>query len=211
MTNGFAEGDVGQRTSAVVILEFWTDHVPDAEGNLQSVDWVRWARVGSNGSTSEDKISRIRKHNPTVWQAIQRGYDLWKQGQDLPVDGTPLEAWSGLSKGQVAALKLLNIRSVEDLATVNDATMDKIGSGSRALREKALKFCEAQQSGVTAMAAKAAAAEATIRQLTERLNELEARLLAQPKQTTEPVAAKRGRPPKDRSASSLDDNQAEPE
>ena len=172
----YAEGDVTQRTSSVVILEFWTDHVADADGSLKPVDWVRWARVGSNGSTSEEKIDRIKKHNPVVWNSIQRGFELWKQGQELPIDGTPLEAWSGVSKGQVAALKLLNIRSVEELATVNDATMDRIGLGSRALRERAAKFCEAQSNGMAAMAAKAAAADETIRQLSERLAELETRL-----------------------------------
>lgn len=172
---GFAEGDVGQRRSSVVPIDFWTDHIPDGD-TLKAVDYVRWAKIGTNGATTEERVDRIKKHNPIVWEAISKAYAHWKEGQEAPVDGTPLDAWSGASKGQIAQLKILNIRTVEDLAFVNDATLERIGSGGRSLRERALKFADAQTSGVATMAAKAAAMEETNRQLTTRLAELEARM-----------------------------------
>lgn len=172
---GFVEGDVTQRTSSVVVLEFWTDHQPDGDGSLRAVDWVRWARVGSNGATTDEKVDRVKKHDPAVWSAIQRAYEAWKNGQDVPVDGTPLEAWPGVSRGQVATLRLLNVRTVEELAEVNDATMDRIGLGSRKLRDAAVAFVAARADGSAAVAAKLAAAEEKNRQLEERLAELEAR------------------------------------
>lgn len=179
MTAGYAEGDVNQRTSAVRVLEFWTDHVPDADAKLVPVDWVRWAKVGSNGATTDEKVERIRKNNPVVWEGIRVAYERWKAGQDAPVNGTPLEAWPGLSKGQLASLKLLNILSVEDLAGVNDAALDRIGMGARALRDRAQKFIAAQTDGTAALAARLAALEEASRNKDERIAELEARLRAQ--------------------------------
>lgn len=173
---GFAEGDVTQRRSSVVPIDFWSDHIPDGD-TLKAVDYVRWAKIGTNGATTEERVDRIKKHNPIVWEAISKAYAHWKEGQDAPVDGTPLDAWSGASKGQIAQLKILNIRTVEDLAFVNDATLERIGSGGRAMRDKALKFADAQTSGVATMAAKAAELEAANARLTERLAELEKRQL----------------------------------
>lgn len=178
MTAGYAEGDVTKRTSAVRVLEFWTDHIPDADAKLVPVDWVRWAKVGSNGATTDEKVERIKKHNPVVWDGIRQAYERWKAGQDAPVDGTPLEAWPGISKGQLAALRLLNILSVEDLAGVNDAALDRIGMGARALRDRAQKFIAAQSDGTAAIAARLAALEEALKVANERNTELEGRLRA---------------------------------
>ena len=181
MTAGYAEGDVTQRTSAVRVLDFWTDHHPDATGNLVAHDWVRWAKVGSNGATTDERVDRIKKSNPVVWDAIRRPYEAWKDGQEEPVNGTPIEAWPGISKGQLAQLRLLNIRSVEDLASVNDAALDRIGMGARALREKAATWLKTQADGTAALAARLTALEDAARIKDERIAELEARLAAQAK------------------------------
>lgn len=178
----YAEGDVTERQIGVVPLEFWTDHAKVAGSDeLTPIDWARWARIGSNGATTEDKVERVKKHNPIIWQALQKPYEAWKAGQDEPIDGTPLEAWPGVTRGQVAHFKLLNIRTVEELAGVNDATMDRLGLGARALVARAKDFVANKNSGVTALAAQKAELEERLLSMMSRVEELEARLMKRAK------------------------------
>lgn len=173
----YAEGDVTERQIGVVPLEFWTDHAKvDGSDELKPIDWARWARIGSNGATTEDKVERVKKHNPIIWQALQKPYEAWKSGQAEPIDGTPLEAWPGVTRGQVAHFKLLNIRTVEELAGSNDATMDRLGLGARALVQRAKDFVANKGSGVTALAAQKAELEEKLLSMMARVEELEARL-----------------------------------
>ncbi len=173
----YAEGDVSQRSVGIVPLEFWLDHVAvNGSDELKAVEWVRYARIGSNGSTTEEKVERIRKHNQVVWAGLRGAYDAWKKGQDEPIDGTPLEAWPGVTKGQVAHFKLLNIRTVEELAASNDATMDRLGLGSRALVQRARDFVANKNSGVTALAAQKSELEDKLLMMMQRVEELETRL-----------------------------------
>lgn len=177
LSQRYAEGDVEMRQIGIVPLEFWTDHVRvDGSDELKAVDWARWARVGSNGATTEDKVERVQKHNPVIWQALQRPYEAWKKGQDAPIDGTPLEAWPGVTRGQVSHFKLLNIRTVEELAQSNDATMDRIGLGSRKLVQQARDFVANKASGVSALAAQKAELEDKLLNMMQRVEELEQRL-----------------------------------
>lgn len=173
----YAEGDVTERQIGVVPLEFWTDHVTvEGTDEFKAVDWARWARIGSNGATTEDKVERVKKHNPVIWQALQKPYEAWKSGQAEPIDGTPLEAWPGVTRGQVAHFKLINIRTVEELAASNDATMDRLGLGSRSLVQRAKDFVANKGSGVTALAAQKAELEEKLLSMMARVEELEARL-----------------------------------
>jgi len=178
----YAEGDVTERQVGVVPLEFWTDHAKvDGSDELRPIDWARWARIGSNGATTEDKVERVKKHNPTIWSALQKPYEAWKSGQAEPIDGTPLEAWPGVTRGQVAHFKLINIRTVEELAESNDATMDRLGLGSRALVRRAKDFVANKSSGVTALAAQKAELEDKLLSMMQRVEELEARLVKRAK------------------------------
>lgn len=130
-------------------LKIWVDHIPiDDKGNYKEVEYVEWAKVGS-GATTVERISALSKSkegrtNP-VWDVIRPHYERWKQGQEAPTEGTPLDVWPAVTKGQVEHLRLLNIRSVEDVAAANDATMEKMGMGARVLRDKARAFISAKQ------------------------------------------------------------------
>lgn len=178
MKPGFAEGDVSSRSVAIVPMEFLVTYEQDPGTDvLKPVEWATWARIGSNGSTTSEKVERVKKHNPVVWSVLKPAYEAWKAGEEAPVEGTPLEAWPGLTRSQVAAFKLINLRSVEDVAAANDATMDRMGMGARALVRRAQSFLEARTSGVAAIAAAKAEADAKIKMLEERLAELEERLV----------------------------------
>lgn len=129
----------------IAILEISRDHRPIANkpGEFKEVHIVEWAKRGTSATTRET-VDRLRKM-PQLWERIEPAYERWLKGQETPVDGTPLEAWPGLTKGQVEHLRLLHVRSVEELAAVTDSTLDKIGMGARALRERAKLFVQAKQ------------------------------------------------------------------
>lgn len=121
--------------AAFNILRFWTEYRPDgvdAEGKpkLRGIDMVAYAPTGKSGmQTMVEAVSRLSKvqpieagtDNPAVamaharWDIIKKHYDAWKLGNDVPIDGTPLAAWPGLTSEQVQALKSMGIRTVEEI------------------------------------------------------------------------------------------------
>lgn len=125
---------------AIMPIKFWTDYVPDREspdGALCAKDWVRWVKKGDqHKSTVDYAIDRLRKMEgrrddmgnlvPTEWTVVKPFYDAWKAGQAAPVDGTPLEAWAGVTPEQATALRGLNVHSVEDLAGASDSILKRL-------------------------------------------------------------------------------------
>jgi hypothetical protein len=65
------------------------------------------------------------------------------------VEGTLLEEWPAISRGQVEELKFLNIRTVEQLVGLSDANAQNI-MGINGLKEKAKKYLEASEKEATA-------------------------------------------------------------
>ena len=75
---------------------------------------------------------------PESWRIdYMHAYDQWKQGQQMPLSGTPIKGWSVLSPAQQAALLTLMILTVEDLAQLNAEGVGRIGMGGLDLRTKA--------------------------------------------------------------------------
>jgi hypothetical protein len=173
--------------AAVHPVEFWTDYQPGPDGQQTAHDWVRWIKKGvSNGATTEDKVARVKKHDPAVWDVLGRHYDAWKRGQDAPVDGTPLDAAPFMSREMVKVLGQYHIRSVEDLANAEDAGLAKLNvPGIRATRDKARAYLDAQ-ANVAGVAAELAA-------MRERMAALEAER-DEAVQTADTMAAAAGRP-----------------
>jgi hypothetical protein len=128
--------------------EFWTEHVPQGDGSFKQVEWVRWVKKGmSTPAKYVEKISRLAKNpgNPD-WQVLKPYYDSWKAGQAAPVNGIPLEAWPGATPSLVKALASVNIRSIEDLAEMEDSSVQRIAiPGMREKKNQARAFLEAQK------------------------------------------------------------------
>lgn len=78
---------------------------------------------------------------------IKAGYRAWKEGQEIPENGTSLRNWPLLSPAQLATLISISIRTVEDLAQANEETVARIGMGGRALKLKAEEWLRASQDG----------------------------------------------------------------
>lgn len=93
-------------------------------------------------------------------------YAAFKRGEARASVGTPLEHWpcDSLTVARVAELKALNILSVEELASVPDNTLPRIGMGARALRDQAKAYIANAKGG-----AETAAMAARIAQLEEMI------------------------------------------
>lgn len=191
MLSAPAAPDETARIPNIAVIEIVKDHEQiNDTGDYREVHWIEYAIKGSNGATVRDKASRLQKTNPVVWEAIGPVYERWLKGQEEPVDGTPLHAWPAVTKGQVEQLKFLHIRTVEDVAAMNDAAMQRFGMGARVLRDKAQAFIQAKE-GEAVLAEQLSKRDAQIEELMARIEDLEKAnaSLAQ--------GRKRGRPPKD--------------
>lgn len=103
-----------------------------------------------------------------------RQYAAFKNNQVLAPEGTPLEHWTMIDPAQVEHLKHFNVRSVEQLASVSDATLSNLGMGSRELQAKA-KVWLAQardNSGLSKLLAENEQLQAKTRALEEQVGEL---------------------------------------
>lgn len=130
----------GNRMLTVTAIQFWTDYEPDPENpaQMRPVDWVKWGKRGQfAGAANVDKVARVMKPlksmaddgvmdpNP-VWVAIEPQYQAWKKGQAAPVNGTPLDAWSALTKAQAQAFRDAGYLAVEHIAGIEDGEMNKV-------------------------------------------------------------------------------------
>lgn len=101
------------------------------------------------------------------------------------VEGTPLEQWPGITRAQCEEMKYLNIRTVEQLASVSDSNGQNI-LGIHALKAKATDYLETAKGEATANAL--ADANAKIEKLESAMQELRA---------SDDQPKKRGRPRKE--------------
>lgn len=143
------------RRLTVTAIQFWTDYEPDPAqpGHVRAVEWVKWAKRGDfNTSNNVEKVARVMRPmksslddggaepNP-VWLAIKPQYEAWKLGQEVPDDGTPLEAWSALSKAQADAFKGAGFKCIEHIAAMEDAQIAKVRlPDTRRLRDLAKAY-----------------------------------------------------------------------
>lgn len=150
-------------------------HKTATEGRpiFEDVEFVEIIIPGNRGAVHD---TMVRAEHRERWP---REYAAFKAGQALPVEGTPLEEWPAVTRSQVEELRHFNIRTVEQLAALSDDALNRVvPMGGFSLREKAQRFLEhaaslapmeALAAKHEADAAKLAAMEEQIRQLTEQL------------------------------------------
>lgn len=184
--------------------------IVEPTGKLREVDWVAYSPIGSLQKTmNTEAISRLScvqplsgkaAHNPAVmmaharWNAIKPAYDAWKAGREVPLDGTPLAAWNGVSSEQAELFRMKGVRTVEAVAGLTDTHRQTMGiPGLHDIIENAKRFMTAQDKSAvtTALAqkdAEIAQLRAQMEELIEMVKEAKADDAAEPK--------RRGRPPK---------------
>lgn len=147
----------GERVSVDVDYALVTPPYSKDCVDLIASEWI--AQLGIDA-----KAGRI----PDQWaNGYKEKYKAWKSGQELPVDGTPLKGWSLLSPAQLKNLIAAGMRSVEDVAGMNDEGMRGYGMGALDLRNKAEAYLKAQ-SGPAKLAAETAALKANVKTLEEQ-------------------------------------------
>lgn len=158
---------------------------------------------------------------PDKWADQWRAsYKSWKNGQEMPLSGTPIKGWGVLSPAQQQTLIAMNCLTVEDLAGINDEGLRRIGMGAVELRDKAKNWLASvkDHGAVTvqlaAMEQENRTLSATVDSLTAQVEALKNMIPRQPEMVQvgrepgitaaelledEPVAEepkRRGRPPK---------------
>lgn len=200
------------RRLTVTAVQFWTDYEPDPEqpGEMRAVDWVKWAKRGDlNSMAVVEKVARVSRPmqsmsdegqlepNP-IWTAIEGQFDAWKKGQEVPADGTSLDAWSALSKAQAKAFKDAGFACIEHIAAIEDSGMGKVRlPDTRRLRDLARAYVahRNQNAPIEAAFAKQGSEIADLKaQLAEATAALQR--LAAPDDEAEPPRRGPGRPRK---------------
>ena len=78
---------------------------------------------------------------PSEWVAkYKRAYDAWSEGQEIPLDGTPIKGWGVLSPAQQENLIRMNVFTVEMLSGMNDEGIRRYGMGAVDLKNKAVAW-----------------------------------------------------------------------
>lgn len=113
---------------------------------------------------------------------IKSSYAAWKEGLEIPENGTSLLNWPLLSPSQRNLLIGIHVRTVEDLASATEETITRIGMGGRALKEKAKEWLRAateggkQASEITALKLQLDSEREKNKQLAEALQNLQAQV-----------------------------------
>ena len=158
-----------------------------AAGGLQmrDVDYVIVMQVGSKDTFEKeavewlDDIARAASAGtyPPEWaKHFREKYDAYKAGQEQPEAGFSVKQWPSLTPAQAANLIAVGVRTVEDVAAMNEPTMQRVGMGARELKAKAQAYLDAREGNKAAEQIAALKAEITNRDTT--IESLERRLAA---------------------------------
>lgn len=104
---------------------------------FRDVEFVEIRFPGNNLTVVRRRVTDQDRHQ---WD---RQYAAFKSGGKAPVEGTPLSAWTSVTKAQVREFEAVNIFTVEQLASVSDAVLHTLGIGGRTWRDRARAFMEA--------------------------------------------------------------------
>lgn len=69
-------------------------------------------------------------------------YRAFTEGKEAPLEGTPLDMWAALTPSRVAELRSMKIKTVEQLATLTDNAITRLGMGGRELVKKATAYID---------------------------------------------------------------------
>lgn len=167
----------------------------DAKGNpvkkLQEEHWVSYSPAHSPLNTVNTERVRLMFPDPTRmgedqdgeklrfmthrWAQIEPAYLAFKDGRDIPLNGTPLAAWSGISQEQAEVLRQHSLRTVEEVRDLTESQLERVRlPNMRDLRAQAKLFLE--NTNATEAAAREAEKDKIIEAMTERMAAMEALL-----------------------------------
>jgi len=117
---------------------------------------------------AHETFARDRETNGwiTYAQAFHRHYDAFKSGEQVRGEGTPLGQVDFMTPAKVKEFAALNVHTVEQLAGLEGANLQKLGMYGRQFKEKAQQYIDTAASSNAPLMAENAA-------LKERLEQLE--------------------------------------
>jgi hypothetical protein len=158
-----------------------------AAGGMQmrDVDYVIVRQVGSKDTVEKvaaewlADLDRLVSNGtfPAQWASHFRDkFKAYKEGQVEPELGLSVKQWPSLSKAQSENLLAAGVRTVEDVAAMNEQTLQKVGMGARELKGKARVYLDSRDANKAAEMITAVRIESEAKD--ERIAALEARLAA---------------------------------
>ena len=80
---------------------------------------------------------------PATWpEHFKKLYSAWRDGIEIPPEGTPILGWAVIPPAAQKALTHAGIRTVEDLAALPEQDMTSVGMGAVSWRQKAVAWLE---------------------------------------------------------------------
>lgn len=155
---------------------------------MRDVDYVIVRQVGCKDTVEKEaegwlvdiEKAAAQGTYPGEWvRHFREKYQAFKAGQAEPELGLSVRQWPSLSKAQAENLIAAGVRTVEDVAAMNEPTMQRVGMGARELKGKAKAYVESRDQNkaaeqITALQAQLGDRETRIEALEARLAALEA-------------------------------------
>jgi len=160
-------------------------HAPQAMGNSERVDRLNPANIKNRDGSDDSELAGMKvQHMSAIWADIEPAYSAWKEGREIPLNGTPLAAWPGITPEQAEIFRLSGVRSIEQVRDMSEGVRSKVRLPNvRELQDLARIFLE--NTGVAAAAEREAAKDRVIADMAERMEAMEAML----EQATRPPVA----------------------
>lgn len=106
-------------------------------------------------------------------------YRAFKQRSEMPLEGTPLSEWPGMTRSQVEEMAYFNVKTIEQLASISDSSAQNF-RGIQALKQKAKAYIEAAKEAapLQKLAEELSKRDETIGVLNQHIEDIERRLAA---------------------------------
>lgn len=188
----------------ISILDFKTDYstgkavdmvllAPKGEGHMKTQTWHQVSKLQppeTNDASVKESASYLDM--AAKWSVIGPAYTAWKEGNELPENGTPLAVWPGVNQDMARALVSMGFKTVEDVKDMGDGAVSRLPfPNARKLPELAAKFLEGKDK---------AASDKENAELRERLAAMEELLNERLSSDKTEDRPKRGRPRKQEEA-----------
>jgi hypothetical protein len=174
---GFLLDEKGKRIMER-IAEDWVSYSPaHSPIGTKNVERIRHmipdpARVGNDPDGAKLAFMAAR------WAQIEPAYELWKSGQEIPLNGTPLEVCPLFNTGMIEVLHQVGIKTVEEVRDLSELHLMKVAlPNMRDLKKQAGIFID--NMGGAAAAEREAEKDAQLVAMSERLAQMEAALATQ--------------------------------
>ena len=174
----------GRRILELQPEDWVTDSPHHSPLNARTTERVRHL-IPDPALMGEDQDGEKLRFMTARWLQIEPAYEAFKNGREIPLNGTALAAWSGVTPEQAEVLRTAGIRTVEEVRDLTDGALDRVRlPNMRDLRKQAALFLS--NSDAAKAAEREAAKDAQIAELVERQAAMEAMI----EELTKPKPAK---------------------